>query len=183
MQSEIDALEKNDTWVSIPRSEDDNIINTKWVFKVNQWEDGTMERYKAWLVANGMRQIKDTNYTQTFSPVVKGNSIRIVLLVALFRNWKINISNAFLHSKLEERIVVSQAPGFVYESHPDHVCLLQRSLYGSNSLPKCGTNNCGNFFIKLGFTESYSDTSLFILLLNEKTVSICICRRYHGYRF
>lgn len=86
------------------------MINTKWIFKIKTNEDGSIERFKARLVANGMRQIHRSDYMDTFSPVVRPLSIRLVLFLAVTRGWKmqqLDISNAFLHRKLKERIVVS----------------------------------------------------------------------------
>lgn len=85
------------------------------------------------LVAIGMKQIEGTDYSLTFSSIVKTNSIRLVLTSVVTKNWemrRIDISNAFLHGKLKERIVVSHFKGFEVPSHPNHVCLLHRSLYG-----------------------------------------------------
>lgn len=102
-------------------------------FKVKAKDDGSIDRYKAHLVANGMKQVHNVNYLDTFSPVVQPLSIHLVLILAVSNNWsihQIDVSNAFLHGKLEERITVAQPPGFHDEGFPDHVCLLHKSLYG-----------------------------------------------------
>lgn len=70
MEKELSALLKNQTWMLIPRSQEDNVINTKWVFKVKYTEDGSIERFKACVVTNGMWQIPGSDYEETFSPVV-----------------------------------------------------------------------------------------------------------------
>lgn len=67
MQAEVLALKKNETWELIDRSPEDNVINTKWIFKINQREDGSIEHYKARWVVNGMKQIEGTDYTHTLS--------------------------------------------------------------------------------------------------------------------
>lgn len=67
MKDEFEALSKNNTWVLIPHSANDNVINTKWGFKIKHNEDGMVERYKARLVSNGMKQVEGIDYTKMFS--------------------------------------------------------------------------------------------------------------------
>lgn len=170
MKDEYDALIRNETWKLIPKTKNDRVINTKWVFKVKVAEDGSIQRFKERWVANGMRQIEGCDYNQTFSPVVKANSIRIVLTIAITRNWvlkQIDISNAFLDGKLDERILVTQPSGFEDEKRPNHVCLLQKSLYG----------------LKQSSRMWYRRMSLFIYDVEEKQVYLFmyICRRHSNY--
>lgn len=90
MQEEFDALVRNETWTLIPRSAEDdltNVINVIWIFKVKQREDGSVERLKARLFANGVRQLEGVEYNQTFSLVVKPVSIRLVFTVAISKGW------------------------------------------------------------------------------------------------
>lgn len=85
------------------------------MFKGKHNEDGSIERFKARLVANGMRQIQGSDYEDTFSPMVQPLSIRLVLMLSITHDWaihQIDVSNAFHHGKLEERIIVSQPFGF-----------------------------------------------------------------------
>lgn len=86
MEEEVRVLQRNETWTLIPRQTKDNVISTKWVFKVKQNQDGSFERYKARLVANGMRQVHGLDYIDTFSPVVQTLSMRIVLTIAISNN-------------------------------------------------------------------------------------------------
>lgn len=109
MEADIKALNDNATWKLVPRRTEDNIITTKWVFRVKQKQDGSVEQFKARLVANGMRQVYGHDYLDTFSPVVQPLSMRLLLTLVVTRNWvihQIDISNAFLHGMLEERIIV-----------------------------------------------------------------------------
>lgn len=94
---------------------------------VKKNEDGSVERYKMCLVANEMKQVKKADHSQIFSPVVKANSVCIILTVKLKH---LDISNAFLNDRLEERIVVSQPFDVTDERKPNHVWLLKCSLYG-----------------------------------------------------
>lgn len=119
-------------------------------------DDGSVERYKTRLVANGMRQIEGSDYTPTFSSVIKANYVRIVLTVAVTNGWplkQIEISNAFLNGKLNERIIVSQPSGFIDEKFPDHVCLLQKDLYGLKQSHRMWYTRLKDFLVSISFKE------------------------------
>lgn len=80
-----------------------------------------------------MKKIEGNDLYPDVQPIVKANSVCLVLTVAVSRDWKlsqINISNTFLHGTLDERIIVTQAPGFEDSNFPNHACLFQKSLYG-----------------------------------------------------
>jgi histone deacetylase 1/2 len=88
MDKEYDALMKNRTWHLVPEpSGNKNIIDCKWVYKVKKNSDGTINRYKARLVAKGFKQRYGIDYEDTFSPVVKSATIRLVLAIAVSRGW------------------------------------------------------------------------------------------------
>lgn len=111
MQDEYYALIWNQTWVLSDRSVNDNVINCKWIYKVKHRDDRMIEWFKACLLSNGLRQIKGTNYQETFSLVDKTVSIRLVLSIDVTRGCglsQLGISNAFLNEVLEERILMSQ---------------------------------------------------------------------------
>ena len=87
MDAEFDALLKNKTWHLVPPAKGRNIIDCKWVYKVKKKADGSIDRYKARLVAKGFKQRYDIDYEDTFSPVVKAATIRLVLSIAVSRGW------------------------------------------------------------------------------------------------
>ncbi|XP_071681692.1 uncharacterized mitochondrial protein AtMg00810-like [Lolium perenne] len=136
MDEEFSALLRNDTWRLVPPGHGRNIIDCKWVYKVKRKADGTIDRYKARLVAKGFKQLYGVDYEDTFSPVVKSATIRLVLSLAVSRNWKLrqlDVKNAFLHGVLEEEVYMRQPPGYVDSSRSDYVCKLQKALYVSSS--------------------------------------------------
>lgn len=85
MDSEYAALVKNKTWHLVPPQRGKNIIGCKWVYKIKSKADGTLDRYKARLVAKGFKQRYDIDYEDTFSPVVKAATIRVILSLAVSR--------------------------------------------------------------------------------------------------
>jgi hypothetical protein len=104
---EFDALLANGTWTLCPRPRHHNIVRNKWVYKVKRKQDGTVERFKARLVAKGFDQRSGIDFTETFSPVIKSTTIRVVLAIAVHFNWcirQLDVSNAFLHGHLTEDV-------------------------------------------------------------------------------
>ena len=102
-------------------------IGCKWVFKVKENPDGTMNKYKARLVAKGFHQVAGFDFNETFSPVVKPATIRVVLIVALSRRWiirQLDVNNAFLNGSLMEEVYMEQPSGFQDLSNPHKVCRL-----------------------------------------------------------
>jgi Reverse transcriptase (RNA-dependent DNA polymerase) len=139
MANELDALAKNQTWTLVPITEADNVVGCKWVFKTKRRFDGSVERCKAHLVPKGYTQEESLDYTDTFSPVVKPTTIRLVLSLVVTNNWSIrqlDINNAFLHEDLQETIFMSQPPGFQDQTYPSHVCKLHKALYGLKQSPR-----------------------------------------------
>lgn len=127
MQSEYDAFIKNNTWKLVPCTDDMNQITYKWLFRVKYNKDGSMERYKARLVARGFQQTAGVEYFNTFSPVIKPLTLRIIFTIAISKKWpiqQVDINNAFLHGELNEVVYIKQPEGFVDSAHPSHVCKL-----------------------------------------------------------
>jgi hypothetical protein len=100
MDEEYQALERNKTWHLVPSRHATNVIDCKWVFKIQRKQDGSVDRYKACLVAKGFKQCYGVDYNDTFNPVVKAATIRLVLSLAVSHGWslrQLDMSNAFLH--------------------------------------------------------------------------------------
>jgi len=165
MQCEFDALCTNRTWTLFPRPLHQKVVRNKWVFKVKQKQDGSVDRYKARLVAKGFDQTCGVDYYETFSPVVKPVSIRIILALAVHFDWHIrqlDVSNAFLHGVLDEEVYMDQPPGFIDSEHPDYVCRLHKSIYGLKQAPRAWFTRLSTALLELGFIGSQVDHSLFM---------------------
>ncbi|KAI3787777.1 hypothetical protein L2E82_00197 [Cichorium intybus] len=165
MRDEFNAIIANETWELVPRQPNMNVIRCMWIFKHKLTSDGHLERYKARLVCDGRSQQVGVDCGDTFSPVVKPATIRIVLTLALAHSWQIHqldVQNAFLHGNLVETVYMHQPYGFRDPSHPDHVCRLRKSLYGLKQSPRAWYQRFTDFVSSMGFNHSQCDHSLFI---------------------
>lgn len=170
MQSEYDALLRSQTWHLVPPQFGQNVVDYKCVYKVKRRPDGSINRYKARLVAKGFKQRYGLDYEDTFSPVVKAATIRLVLSLAVTKQWSIrqlDVQNAFLHGILEEDVYMKQPPGFVDSTLPNHVCKLDKSLYGLKQAPRAWYSRLSSKLHSLGFHDSKADTSLFYFRHND----------------
>jgi histone deacetylase 1/2 len=177
MESEISALHKNKTWHLVPPKAGYNVIDCKWVFKIKRNADGTIDRYKGRLVAKGYRQRYGIDYEDTFSPVVKIATVRLVLSIAVSKGWclrQLDVQNAFLHGILEEEVYMRQPPGFEDENKPHYVCKLDKALYGLKQAPRAWYSRLSLKLLELSFKSSKSDTSLFIYSKNGVTIFMLI---------
>jgi hypothetical protein len=167
MSLEFEALISNKTWILCPRPSHQHVIHNKWVYKIKRKSDGAVDRLKARLVAKGFEQTSGVDYTDTFSPVIKPSTIRVILALAVYFNWMIkqlDISNAFLHGSLFEEVYMEQPKGFVDKNHPHSVCKLQKAIYGLKQAPRAWFNRLSSYLLDIGFTASLVDNSLFILI-------------------
>lgn len=170
MVEEYDAQIKNKTWGLVPRPYGANIINSMWLYKHKFDADGVLKRHKSRLVANGKTQEEGIDFDETFSPVVKPATIRLVLNIALSRGWdlrQLDVKNAFLHGTISETIYMHQPPGFVDKTKPRHVCKLNKPLYSIKQAPRAWNARFSQYVKQLGFVTSKSDASLFVFKQNN----------------
>ena len=134
---EMRALEKNNTWNVTTLPVGKRTVGCKWVFTVKYNSGGSVERYKARLVVKGFTQTYGMDYSETFAPVAKLNTIRILLSLAANLDWplhQLDVKNAFLNGDLEE-VYMDGPPGFE-EKFGSKVCKLKKSLYGLKQSPR-----------------------------------------------
>lgn len=164
MKHEISALQENATWTLVPLPSHKRPIGCKWVYKIKLKADGTVERYKARLVAKGYSQIEGVDYNETFAPVAKMVTVRVLLTVAAVHRWhlhQLDVNNAFLNGELEEEVYMLLPPGFARKGEK-HVCKLHKSIYGLKQAFRQWFIKLSNALKACGFEQSLSDYSLFV---------------------
>jgi hypothetical protein len=123
MQEELNNFTRNEVWHLVPRP-NQNVVGTKWVFRNKQDEHGVMTRNKARLVAKGYSQVEGLDFGETYAPVARLESIRILLAYATYHGFKLyqmHVKSAFLNGPIKEEVYVEQPPGFEDSEYPNHV--------------------------------------------------------------
>eukprot|EP00253_Pinus_taeda_P009468 PITA_09468 len=139
MDAEFQSLQKNHTWTLSDLPEGKKPISCKWVYKVKYNADGTLDKYKARLVARGFSQKEGIDYAETFAPTAKMSTIRLVLALAAQFKWKVHqmdVKSAFLNGDLQEEVYMTQPPGFKITGQEQKVCRLAKALYGLKQAPR-----------------------------------------------
>ena len=165
MQEELAMIDKNQTWKLVKRPEHKRVIGVKWVFRTKLNADGSINKHKARLVVKGYAQIFGVDFFDTFAPVARQDTIRMLLAIAAQKGWKIShldVKSAFLNGLLEEEIYVEQPEGFVVKGHEDKVYLLKKALYGLKQAPRAWYSRIDEYLAQLGFVKSLSESTLYI---------------------
>src|SRR5258708_4711904 len=179
-QDELHSLQETRTYV--PVSTDDiethNIVDSRWVFAVKSGPNGSVEQYKARIVMKGFSQVYHIDYEETFTPVAKWVSIRILLAIAMRLDLEVHqmdIKMAFLNSDLEHSIYMRPPPGSLDYGSQKMVWKLKKSLYGLKQVSHAWYQKAKVEFEKIGFTQCYSDYPVFIYMNSCK---FCIIALY-----
>ena len=170
MEKEMNSLISNDVWELVECPPDRRIVGSKWIFKRKIDEDGAIERYKARVVAQGCSQRFGVDYEETFSPVVRFESIRSVIALGVqhkFQLQQMDVSTAFLHGELTDEVYMRQPEGFVEPGREHLVCRLKRSIYGLKQSPRCWNHALDTQLKVMGFQQTSSDPCLYVNLDSE----------------
>jgi hypothetical protein len=133
MQEEMSSMDKNNVWELVNLSLGRKTIGNKWVLKVKRKADGSIDRYKARLLAKGYTQREGIDYEDTFSPVVRFASIHMILFIIAKQDlefFQMDVKTTFLNGELDEEIYMAQPAGFEVQGHERKVCRLKRFIYG-----------------------------------------------------
>lgn len=125
------ALLSNRTWEIIMSHLNMNIVGSKWVFKIKENMDTSIERFKDRLVPQNFKQQHGLDYNETLSPIIKPQTIRVVLSLDVSSAWTIrqfDVNNSFLHGHLQELVYMKQPTGFTHHDYPYLVCKLNKAI-------------------------------------------------------
>ncbi|GJV02043.1 retrovirus-related pol polyprotein from transposon TNT 1-94 [Tanacetum coccineum] len=164
MQEELNQFKTNDVWELVPNPMDMTIIGTKWVYRNKLDENGVVTRNKARLVAQGYNQQEGIDYDETYAPVARLESIRILLAYACaldFKLYQMDVKSAFLNGFINEEVYVAQPPGFIDFAKPNYVYKLKKALYGLKQAPKAWYDRLKAFLIKHNYSMGMVDNTLF----------------------
>ncbi|GAU31266.1 hypothetical protein TSUD_153410 [Trifolium subterraneum] len=151
-------------------------IGCKWVFRTKENLDGSIEKLKARLVAKGFHQKQGFDFNETFSPVIKPVTIRLILSLGISYKWPIrqlDINNAFLNGSLDEEVYMVQPQGFE-STDATLVCKLNKALYGLKQAPRQWFDKLTTTLIQFGFNASKCDPSLFIYSQKSQVVYLLV---------
>jgi hypothetical protein len=177
MEEEMSMIQKNKTWELVDKPEDRHIIGVKWVFRTKLNADCSINKYKARLVVKGYAQIFGVDYSDTFAPVSRMDTIRLVLAIAAQKGWKVfqlDVKSAFLNGDLQEEIYVEQPEGFVVQGGEDKVYLLKKALYGLKQAPRAWYSKINDHLLSIGFVKSLSESTLYVKLKGKNSLIISL---------
>ncbi|KAG8479288.1 hypothetical protein CXB51_029082 [Gossypium anomalum] len=141
------------------------VIGVKWVFRAKQNADGSLNKLKARLVVKGFSQKYGLDYIETFAPVARLDTVRLLVALAAQRQWiihQLDVKSAFLNSFLEEEIYIDQPQGFVVSGKEDMVYRLKKALYGLKQVPRAWYSRIDSYLVSLGFERSSSEPTLYV---------------------
>lgn len=165
MDAEMQSLHANKTWILVNRPSHKRPITCKWILRRKYNADGSISRYKARLVASGFSQIPGVDYTETFSPIVKITSLRILIALAAHFHLhlhQMDVQTAFLHGNLQDQyLFMEQPPHYITPGQEHLVCKLLKSLYGLKQSSRVWYQRFSKFLQTLGYQRLISDSSVY----------------------
>ncbi|KAL0359117.1 UNVERIFIED_CONTAM: Retrovirus-related Pol polyprotein from transposon TNT 1-94 [Sesamum angustifolium] len=177
VKSEMDSIVSNGTWVLVDLPPGCTTIGCKWIFKKKLKPDGSIDKFKARLVAKGFKQKEGIDYFDTYSPVARLTTIRVLIALASVYNLSIHqmdVKTAFLYGELEEEIYMDQPEGFVAHGNERKVCKLVKSLYGLKQAPKQWHEKFDQTILAFGFTVNENDKCIYCKVKGDRIIILCL---------
>ena len=165
IKEELLMIEKNKTWILVERPRDKKVIGVKWVYRTKLDVDGSINKNKTRLVVKGYNQIFGVDYLDTFAPIARLDTIRLLLVVATQKDqrvYQLNVKSTFLNGYLHEEIYGEKPEGFMKKEEEDKVYLLKKALYGLKQALRAWYNKSDEHLLNLGFAKSLSKSTLYV---------------------
>ena len=181
IRSELKSLKKAGTWRYAHKPTDANLVGCRWIFKIKRDQDGNVIKFKARLVAQGFTQVYGIDYAETYAPVARYASIRLILALAAHYDWELHqmdVVTAYLNGALDVPIYMRAPQGLELTNErcpDDHVCLLLKSLYGLKQSGRQWHANINHSLVSKGFVPLHADRCVYV---RRRTSSIAIIALY-----
>jgi hypothetical protein len=177
MQEELNSMKKNNVWELTELPNNRRAIGSKWIFKRKLNASGHVDKYKARLVAKGFTQKEGIDFVETFSPVAKFTSIRIISALSAYYDLELHqmdVKTAFLNGTLDEEIYMSQPDGFIEKGKETMVCKLNRSIYGLKQASRQWYLLFDNAITSYGFSMTEGDHCIYSKIEGNKFVLLSL---------
>ena len=177
VNDEMDSIMGNKTWKLVDLPPGSKPIGCKWIFKKKMKVDGTIDKFKARLVVKGFIQKEGIDYFDTYAPVARISTIRVLIALASIYKLQIHqmdVKTAFLNGELEEEIYMKQPEGFVVQGQEQKVCKLIKSLYGLKQAPKQWHKKFDKVIISNGYRIHELDKCVYSKFSGKRGVVICL---------
>jgi hypothetical protein len=177
MEEELKSMSSNDVWdlVDIPNGV--KPVGCEWVYKTKRDSKGNVKRFKAWLVAKGFTQKEGVDYNETFSPVSKKDSFRIVMALVAYYDLELHqmdVKTVFLNGDLDETIFMAQPEGFVVKGKEPLGCRLKKSIYGLKQASRRWNLKFDQVIKKFGFKENDVDNCIYTKIKGGKFIILVL---------
>ncbi|CAI7869006.1 unnamed protein product [Closterium sp. NIES-54] len=177
MDKELKALQERNTWKVVPIgvARNKTTLTGKWVFRVKTKADGTIDKFKARWVVRGFDQEHGRDFTETFAPVSRHTSLRILLAVVAMKKKKlrqIDVANAFLYAPVDAEIFVELPHNS--NGEPNQVCQLLKSLYGIKQAPRLWQQYLHARLTRIGFRQLPNDQGMYRLTKGDDYILLIV---------
>ena len=177
MKEEMQSMSDNQVWDLVELPEGSKQVSCKWVFKTKRDSKGNIKRYKARLVAKGYTQKDGIDYKETFSPVSKKDSLRIILALVAHYDLELHqmdVKTAFLNGDLEEEVYMDQPEGFVVTGKENLVCKLKKSIYGLKQASRQWYLKFNNTITSYGFIKNTIDRCIYMKVNGSQFIMLVL---------
>ncbi|KAL0377532.1 UNVERIFIED_CONTAM: Retrovirus-related Pol polyprotein from transposon TNT 1-94 [Sesamum radiatum] len=177
INSEIESIMQNHTWELMDLPPGSTPLGCKWILKRKYKADGSIDKYKARLVAKGFKQKEGLDFFDTYSPVTRITSIRVLIAIAALYDLEIHqmdVKTAFLNGELDEEIYMEQPEGFVVPGQEKKVCRLVKSLYGLKQAPKQWHEKFDRTMLSNGFKINECDKCVYVKSSHNSFIIVCL---------
>jgi hypothetical protein len=152
-------------------------VTSKWIYKIKHTTYRSIEKHKASFVARGFSQVEGIDYEDTFSPVARYSSIRMIISLTASMGWKlhqIDVKTTFLNGEIGEELYIEQPYVFVIHEKESHVCRLKKALYGLKQAPRAWYARIDGHLMSLGFNKSVVDPNLYYKTVNGEALILVL---------